>query len=81
LDALLNESLSVCVCVCAIRGVVLRGFPFVIDPHGRSPTCDWHTCTGIPHGIDPYWIVVTHGIDSHGLFIPHGINIVHWSHK
>jgi len=85
-------SVYVCVSVCVQLGVVLRGFPYVIDTHGWSPTWDWHAWTGIPHGtdthgivvphgIDPHGIVVTHGIDPHGLLIPHGINIPHWSHK
>jgi len=78
----------VCVSVCVQLGVVLRVFPYVIDPRGRSSTWDWHTWAGISHGIDPYGIVVTHGIDQHdivvihgidphGLLIPHGINLPH----
>jgi len=44
------------VSVCVQLEVVLRVFPYVIDPHGRSPNWDWQARTRIPYGIDPYCI-------------------------
>ena len=73
LSTIVNESY---VCVHVQVGVGLRGFPYVTcDPHNSSPTWDRPTCTGLPHGIDPYGIVVTQGIDPNGLLIPHGNNL------